>query len=68
MSDQENQAVVDPFKPYKGCFESFSSIPQKGRSKDEIYKELSIIAKEENTRWAVPPATAWPAVRKVTKR
>ena len=51
MSDQENNEVVDPFKPYKGRFESFSSIPQKGRSQDEIFEELSIMAREENAKW-----------------
>jgi len=52
MSDQENnREVVDPFKPYKGRFESYHSIPKKGRGKDEIFNELSIMAKEENTKW-----------------
>ncbi len=52
MSDQENNhEVVDPFKPYKGRFESYHSIPKKGRGKDEIFNELSIMAREENTKW-----------------
>jgi glutamate/tyrosine decarboxylase-like PLP-dependent enzyme len=46
--DKEN---VDPFKPYKGRFESVASIPEKGRDKDDIFKELSAMAEEENAKW-----------------
>jgi glutamate/tyrosine decarboxylase-like PLP-dependent enzyme len=48
MSEQQN---VDPFKPYKGRFESYSSIPDKGRDKEEILKELTTMAEEENAKW-----------------
>ncbi|MBW2678347.1 MAG: aspartate aminotransferase family protein [Deltaproteobacteria bacterium] len=52
MSDQENnREVVDPFKPYKGRFKSYHSIPKKGRGKDEIFNELSTMAREENAMW-----------------
>ena len=52
MPDQEEkQEVVDPFKPYKGRFESYHAIPKKGRDQDDIFKELSIMAKEENAKW-----------------
>ena len=51
MSDQETNEIVDPFKPYKGRFESFSAIPQKGRSKDKIFEELSSMAGEEDAKW-----------------
>ena len=47
MSDQ----TIDPFKPYRGRFESQSALPAKGRSKDEILIELAAMAEEENTRW-----------------
>jgi glutamate/tyrosine decarboxylase-like PLP-dependent enzyme len=46
--DKEN---VDPFKPYKGRFESHASIPEKGRDKDDIFNELSAMAEEENAKW-----------------
>ena len=42
---------TDPFKPYKGRFKSYHSIPQKGRDRDDIFKELSIMADEENAKW-----------------
>jgi len=48
MSEQQN---VDPFKPYKGRFESYASIPEKGRAKDDILKELSTMAEAENAKW-----------------
>ncbi len=52
MSEQvtENKNT-DPFKPYKGRFESYHSIPPKGRDRDDIFKELSIMAEEENAKW-----------------
>ncbi len=46
----ENQPA-DPYKPYKGIFESYSSIPAKGRAKDSILNELATIAAQENARW-----------------
>ena len=42
---------VDPLKPYKGRFESYGRIPSEGRSRDDIFRELSIMAEEENARW-----------------
>ncbi|OQY03420.1 MAG: hypothetical protein B6I22_11645 [Desulfobacteraceae bacterium 4572_123] len=52
MSDQEKEMQdVDPYKPYKGRLESFDHIPQKGRDKDEILRDLSFMAKEENAKW-----------------
>jgi len=42
---------VDPFKPYKGRFESYASIPERGRDKDDIFKELSTMAEAENAKW-----------------
>jgi glutamate/tyrosine decarboxylase-like PLP-dependent enzyme len=42
---------VDPFKPYKGRFKSYEQIPEKGRDRDEIFKELSTMAEEENAKW-----------------
>ena len=52
MSEQtaETQSV-DPFKPYKGRFEAHQALPVKGRCKDDIIKELSIMAEEENAKW-----------------
>ena len=52
MSEQEiEEQNVDPFKPYKGRFESVASIPEKGRDKDDIFNELSAMAEEENAKW-----------------
>ena len=51
MSDQGGNEAVDPFKPYKGRFESFSAIPPKGRSRDVIFEELSTMAREEDAKW-----------------
>ena len=50
QNDTENENI-DPFKPYNGRFEACRSLPAKGRDKDEIIKELSIMAEEENTKW-----------------
>jgi glutamate/tyrosine decarboxylase-like PLP-dependent enzyme len=47
-SKKEN---IDPFKPYKGRFEEYHSLPAKGRDKDGIIKELSTMAAEENAKW-----------------
>jgi sphinganine-1-phosphate aldolase len=52
MSDKHaEEPVTDPFKPYKGRFESYQAIPEKGRNKDDIIKELSTMSKEENAKW-----------------
>jgi len=42
---------ADPFKPYKGRFASYHAIPARGRDKDDILNELSIMAQEENAKW-----------------
>ncbi len=49
--ETSNKDNVDPFKPYKGRFKIHASIPEKGRDKDDIFKELSIMAEEENAKW-----------------
>jgi sphinganine-1-phosphate aldolase len=41
----------DPFKPYKGRFQIHERIPEKGRTKEEILKELQIMSDEENAKW-----------------
>ena len=52
MSEEENETQpVDPFKPYKGRFEEYHALPAKGRDKDDIFKELSTMAEEENAKW-----------------
>lgn len=52
MTDNKSELEpVDPMKPYKGRLESHPEIPDKGRSKDDILKDLSIMAKEENAKW-----------------
>jgi glutamate/tyrosine decarboxylase-like PLP-dependent enzyme len=42
---------VDPFKPYKDRFQSFASLPAGGRDSEELYRELSAMAEEENAQW-----------------
>jgi glutamate/tyrosine decarboxylase-like PLP-dependent enzyme len=42
---------VDPFKPYKGRFEEYQALPARGRDQEDILKELSTMAEEENTKW-----------------
>jgi glutamate/tyrosine decarboxylase-like PLP-dependent enzyme len=42
---------ADPLKPYKGRFNSYDRIPIEGRDKDDIFRELSVMAEEENARW-----------------
>ena len=52
MSEQVTESEnTDPFKPYKGRFKSYHSIPQKGCDRDAIFKELSAMAEEENAKW-----------------
>jgi glutamate/tyrosine decarboxylase-like PLP-dependent enzyme len=50
VQSTENENT-DPFKPYKGRFKSHTSIPQNGRDKEDIFKELSLMAEEENAKW-----------------
>jgi len=52
MSEKEfeNQGG-DPFKPYKGRFKSYPHLPGNGRNQQDIFKELSIMAEEENAKW-----------------
>jgi glutamate/tyrosine decarboxylase-like PLP-dependent enzyme len=52
MSDKSlNKQNTDPFKPYKGRFKSYPQLPEKGRDQQDIFKELSTIAEEENAKW-----------------
>jgi glutamate/tyrosine decarboxylase-like PLP-dependent enzyme len=51
MTDKKQPEIQDPFKPYKGRFESFHSLPEKGRNKETIFEELSLMAEEENAKW-----------------
>ncbi|MBW2513709.1 MAG: aspartate aminotransferase family protein [Deltaproteobacteria bacterium] len=52
MPVEKNQTKpVDPFKPYTGRFQVHDRIPEKGRDKADILKELSSMAVEENQRW-----------------
>jgi len=52
MTDQPDDFQPDdPLKPYTGRFQVYDQIPEKGRDKQEILKELSTMAEEENQRW-----------------
>jgi sphinganine-1-phosphate aldolase len=44
-------AVASESHPYRGRFPSFSRLPEKGRSCDDILRELQIMAREEDARW-----------------
>ena len=41
--ETSNKDNADPFKLYKGRFESYASIPEKGRDKNDIFKEIRAI-------------------------
>jgi len=41
----------DPFKPYKGKLDDYTSIPEKGQTKEEIINVLAGMAEEENKKW-----------------
>lgn len=47
MSDN----FLDQFKPYRGRFESYHRMPEKGRDKADILKELQTISAEESASW-----------------
>jgi sphinganine-1-phosphate aldolase len=47
----EQKPFIDPFKPYRGRFQSYERLPEKGRDKDDIFKELSAMSAEENAKW-----------------
>lgn len=52
MSEKSgDQSIADRYKPYKGRFESYRRLPEKGRTQDDIFRELSTIAAEEDARW-----------------
>jgi glutamate/tyrosine decarboxylase-like PLP-dependent enzyme len=52
MSNQANEKRdVDPYKPYRGRFESYHRLPAKGRDKASVVQELSTMATEEDARW-----------------
>ena len=52
MVDQTDEKTgKDPFKPYQGRFEVHHRLPEKGREQDDIFRELSVMAEEENARW-----------------
>jgi sphinganine-1-phosphate aldolase len=52
MTDNTSAAEpIDPMKPYTGRIEIHPEIPDKGRSKDSIFHDLSSMAVEENAKW-----------------
>jgi sphinganine-1-phosphate aldolase len=52
MSNQANETWdADPYKPYRGRFESYRRLPAGGREKDSILQELSTMASEEDAVW-----------------
>ena len=58
MPEHANEAQpVDPFKPYKGRFKEHHALPAQGRDKDDIFKELSLMAAEENAKCTAAAST-----------
>lgn len=52
MKDEtKNGASTDPFKPYKGRFHSYDCLPEKGREREDLFRELSLMSTEEDGRW-----------------
>jgi len=52
MTEQKSsEQPVDPFKPYRGRFQSYHRLPVKGRDQDDILKEIQTMATEENAKW-----------------
>ncbi|MEW6184609.1 MAG: aspartate aminotransferase family protein [Thermodesulfobacteriota bacterium] len=47
----EEKKSADPFKPYQGRFESYQKLPEKGRDPNDLFRELTIMAEEENSQW-----------------
>ncbi len=47
----DREKKLDPFKPYRGRFKSYSRFPEKGREHADIFSELSAMAEEENAKW-----------------
>jgi len=41
----------DPFKPYRGRFQSYHRLPEKGRDQESIFQEIATMAAEEDTKW-----------------
>lgn len=37
--------------PYRGRFKTFSAVPEKGRARDQILREIRRIAREEDRKW-----------------
>ncbi|OHD65338.1 MAG: hypothetical protein A2176_15505 [Spirochaetes bacterium RBG_13_51_14] len=50
MSDQKS-GFKDPFKPYKNRYKSYERLPEKGRDREDIFRELSAMAEEEDAKW-----------------
>ena len=51
MNDHSNDdASTDPFKPYQGRFDTYQRLRPKGREKEGIFEELSLMAQEENAK------------------
>lgn len=52
MTEQAKKTQpADPFKPYKGRFQEYHTLPAKGRDRDDILQELALMAEEENAKW-----------------
>jgi len=52
MSEPEKKnEAVDPFKPYKGRYESHPHLPKTGRDREAVFNEMASMAERENAQW-----------------
>ncbi len=49
--DEKVKEEADPFRPYKGRFQSYPRLTEKGRDKEDIFRELTTMSEEENAQW-----------------
>jgi len=49
--EKKTNEEPDPFRPYKGRFRSYPRMAEKGRDPEDIFQELSTMAREENEKW-----------------
>ncbi len=49
--DNGAMALFGDMHPYKNTLKVYDTLPQQGRSQDEILKEISFMSEEENKKW-----------------
>ncbi|HEY1277032.1 MAG TPA: aspartate aminotransferase family protein [Thermoleophilaceae bacterium] len=51
MSDDPLASIENGLKPYRGRYPTFERLPERGRGRDEVLRELEEMAREEAPRW-----------------